>query len=78
MREEGNDRSRRVQRNGLGVRRSFRVALMTGRQRGVPTWSANSAKMVNLLVNLLSYGKYVRGILRMTIGCAATVRMTNM
>ena len=78
MREEGNDRSRRVQRNGLEVRRSFCVALMTGRQRGVPTWSANSAKMVNVLVKVLSYGKYVRDILKMAIECVATVRIANM
>ena len=67
-----------VRKKRAGVGRSLRMVFMIGKQRGMPTWSANSAKMANMLVKLLSNGKYVGGILRMEIGCVATVRMVNM
>ena len=43
-----------------------------------PPWHASSAKMANVIVKLLSYGKYVKCILRVVFGCVATVIVANM
>ena len=59
------------------VGRSFRVVSLTGSHRGVLAWHASSAKMANVILKLLSCGKYVRGILKMAIKCAAIIRTAN-